>query len=227
MVWPFGTSNKDTGSAAPAPVTSNEPLVIDKAPTTTDSTPLATSGTSSSSPELPSFLSSEAFDISKLHPLAGLDKGLEALDLEDDALSDLPGSKGFLPSRGWSDDLCYGSGTMYMGGLALGGAYGLAEGLRQSPASTPAKLRLNSVLNAVTRRGPYLGNSAGILAISYNIFNGLFDVYRSYHDGYNSIGAGAITGILFRSTKGIRQMAISGALMGTAAGVWSYLTRTI
>ncbi|KAK9236039.1 Tim17/Tim22/Tim23/Pmp24 family-domain-containing protein [Lipomyces kononenkoae] len=227
MVWPFGSSKKDTESS-PAPVTSNEPLIVDRAPTTTDSSPSATSSSQSSSlPELPSFLSSESFDISKLHPLAGLDKGLEALDLEDDALSDLPGSKGFLPSRGWSDDLCYGSGTMYMGGLALGGAYGLAEGLRHSPASAPAKLKLNSVLNAVTRRGPYLGNSAGILAISYNVFNGLLDVYRSYHDAYNSIGAGAITGILFRSTKGIKQMAISGALMGTAAGVWSYLTSSI
>ncbi|KAJ8097516.1 Tim17/Tim22/Tim23/Pmp24 family-domain-containing protein [Lipomyces tetrasporus] len=222
MVWPFGGSKNDTESSAPAPVTSNEPLVVDRAPTTSDS-----SAAPSGSPELPTFLSSEAFDVSKLHPLAGLDKGLEALDLEDDALSDLPGSKGFLPSRGWSDDLCYGSGTMYMGGLALGGAYGFAEGLRQSPANAPAKLKLNSVLNAVTRRGPYLGNSAGILAISYNVFNGLFDAYRSYHDAYNSVGAGIITGILFRSTKGIKPMAISGALMGTAAGVWSYLTSAI
>ncbi|KAK9333488.1 Tim17/Tim22/Tim23/Pmp24 family-domain-containing protein [Lipomyces starkeyi] len=225
MVWPFGGSRKDTESL-PALVTSNEPLVVDRAPTTDDSS-TAPSVSKSPSPELPTFLSAESFDVSKLHPLAGLDKGLEALDLEDDALSDLPGSKGFLPSRGWSDDLCYGSGTMYMGGLALGGAYGLAEGLRQSPTSAPAKLKLNSVLNAVTRRGPYLGNSAGILAISYNVFNGLFDVYRSYHDAYNSIGAGFITGILYRSTKGIKPMAISGALMGTAAGVWSYLTSAI
>ena len=33
------------------------------------------------------------------------------------------------------------------------------------------KLLLNNILNHVTRRGPFLGNSAGVLAITYNILN--------------------------------------------------------
>ncbi|KAF9338211.1 Mitochondrial import inner membrane translocase subunit tim23, partial [Linnemannia elongata] len=47
--------------------------------------------------------------------------------------------------------------------LTLGGAYGFFEGLRSSP-SPAFKIRLNTVLNGMTRRGPFIGNSAGVLA---------------------------------------------------------------
>ena len=41
-----------------------------------------------------------------------------------------------------------------------------AQASRQS-----GKLILNNILNHVTRRGPYLGNSAGVLAMMYNLLN--------------------------------------------------------
>ena len=60
-----------------------------------------------------------AYDPTKLHPLAGLEDKLDYLLLEDDKTSDLPGSGTAIPSRGWSDDLCYGTGTMYLSGSSL------------------------------------------------------------------------------------------------------------
>ena len=57
-----------------------------------------------------------SFDPSKLHPLAGIEDKLDYLQLDDDKTSDLPGAGGAIPSRGWSDDLCYGTGTMYLSG---------------------------------------------------------------------------------------------------------------
>lgn len=56
------------------------------------------------------------FDPTRLHPMAGLKDQLEYLQLEDDKVSDLPGGTHALPSRGWSDDLCYGTGTTYLSG---------------------------------------------------------------------------------------------------------------
>jgi hypothetical protein len=38
-------------------------------------------------------------------------------------------------------------------------------------ARQSGKLLLNNILNHVTRRGPFLGNSAGVLAMTYNILN--------------------------------------------------------
>ena len=175
----------------------------------------------SESQDVSSFLGSAFPDPSQLHPLAGLNQQtLDYLSLEDSALSDLPGSQSALPSRGWSDDLCYGTGVTYLTALTVGGAWGLQEGLRRS-AGQPPKLRLNSVLNAVTRRGPFLGNSAGVIAMVYNGINSFIGHMRGKHDSANSIAAGALSGMLFKSTRGVRPMMISGGIVASVAGVWA------
>jgi len=176
-----------------------------------------------SSEDVGSFMTQPgAFDPSALHPLAGLNQDtLDYLTLDESALSDLPNSNSFLPSRGWSDDLCYGAGTSYLGALSIGGVWGLAEGLNRVPASAPPKLRLNAVLNAVTRRGPFLGNSAGVVALLYNGINSTIGAVRGQHDSFNSVAAGAISGALFKSTRGVRPAAISGAIVGSLAGTWA------
>jgi hypothetical protein len=166
-----------------------------------------------------------AYDPAKLHPMSGLSDNLDYLLLEDDKVNDLPGSGTAIPSRGWSDDLCYGTGTMYLSwsvfvshfihitspsalvshfgllsnpmptrfvysayhslppyhqsycsrlshahsccpGLGVGGIWGLREGVRRPLAVSNARLRINSVLNSVTRRGTFIGNSAGVLGTS-------------------------------------------------------------
>jgi import inner membrane translocase subunit TIM23 len=171
--------------------------------------------------DVSSFLKSATVDPSQLHPLAGLDQDLAYLNIDDAALSSLPGSRTALPSRGWSDDLCYGTGTTYLLALTFGGAWGLAEGLRRTPSDAPPKIKLNSVLNAVTRRGPFLGNSAGVMAMVYSGINSTMGYCRGKHDTANSIASGMIAGAVFKSTKGLRPMVVSAALVGTAAGAWS------
>jgi import inner membrane translocase subunit TIM23 len=172
--------------------------------------------------DVSSFLTGPGFpDPSQLHPLAGLNQQtLDYLSLEESVLSDLPGSQSALPSRGWSDDLCYGTGVTYLTALTVGGAWGLQEGLRRS-AQQPPKLRLNSVLNAVTRRGPFLGNSAGVIAMVYNGFNSFIGNMRGKHDSANSIAAGALSGMIFKSTRGVRPMMISGGIVASVAGAWA------
>jgi mitochondrial import inner membrane translocase subunit TIM23 len=52
-----------------------------------------------------------------------------------------------------------------MTGLGVGGLWGLREGATRPLAVSNARLRLNSILNGVTRRGTFLGNSAGVLGM--------------------------------------------------------------
>jgi len=164
------------------------------------------------------------YDPAQLHPLAGLNQDtLDYLSLEDSVLAD---NQSALPSRGWSDDLCYGTGVSYLSALSVGGAWGLAEGLQKNPPSMPPRLRLNGVLNAVTRRGPFLGNSAGVIAMVYNGLNSTIGYYRGKHDTSNSIVAGAMSGAIFKSTRGTRQMAISSGICAGVAGSWA-ITRQI
>ncbi|SGZ21086.1 BQ5605_C021g09332 [Microbotryum silenes-dioicae] len=235
-------------------------------------------------------------DPAALHPLAGLidSKDLDYLALDDDKLSGVEGGQSVLPSRGWSDELCYGTGSTYLCGLAGGGIWGLYEGFRRpilpkagqsipigsiNPAaaaatstatsaagvppassigaqatafaqqaaagsSTPKgtvppeaaagsatansaskisrRLRWNHVLNQVTRRGSFTGNSAGVLALIYNGFNSTLDSYRGgKHDIYGSMAAGAMTGALWRCTAGVKPMIISSGLLTVGAAAWT------
>lgn len=52
--------------------------------------------------------------------------------------------------------------TLTIAGVAVGSVWGLYEGVRRPDGKT-LKLRLNGVLNGVTRRGPFTGNSLGVI----------------------------------------------------------------
>jgi import inner membrane translocase subunit TIM23 len=206
-------TGRRTQSSSPAPSEPTTTFEASPTPTYTFTEPQA-QDTSSIFASIP--------DPSQLHPLANLNQQtLDYLTLEDSALSSLPGSQSALPSRGWSDDLCYGTGVTYITALTVGGAWGLGEGLNRTPASAPPRLRLNSVLNSVTRRGPFLGNSAGVIALVYNLVNSGIGSFRGKHDAVNSVLAGLISGMMFKSTRGLRPMMISGGLVATAAGAWA------
>ncbi|KAF8141656.1 Tim17/Tim22/Tim23/Pmp24 family-domain-containing protein [Boletus edulis] len=168
-----------------------------------------------------------AYDPTRLHPLAQLGDQLDYLVLDDDKLSDMPGAGTAVPSRGWSDDLCYGTGTMYLGGLAVGGIWGLNEGARRLLAVSNARLRINSILNSVTRRGTFIGNSAGVLALVYNGINSSMDSFRGKHDTAGSMAAGALTGALYKATAGVKPAFVAATLISGSAGIWSYLKKSV
>jgi import inner membrane translocase subunit TIM23 len=159
--------------------------------------------------------------------MADLGDKLDYLLLEDDKTTDLPGAGTAIPSRGWSDDLCYGTGTMYLSGLALGGIWGVREGSRRPLAVSNSRLRINSVLNSVTRRGTFIGNSAGVLALVYNGINSSIDAFRGRHDIMGSIAAGGATGALYKSTAGVKPALAAATVMSGMAGIWSYLKKSV
>ena len=65
----------------------------------------------SEAPDIDTIL--QPHDPARLHPLANLDKQtLDYIILEDEQIK----SAGALPSRGWTDDLCYGTGATYLTG---------------------------------------------------------------------------------------------------------------
>ncbi|TIC12211.1 Tim17-domain-containing protein [Wallemia mellicola] len=171
-----------------------------------------------------------SIDPTTLHPMADVGDKLDYLLLDDDKLSELPGSETALPSRGWTDDLCYGVGTTYVSvhkGLGIGGLWGIREGMNKKLAAPVTRLRINAILNSVTKRGSFIGNSGGVLALVYNISNSSLDSIRGKHDVLNSMGAGAISGALFKSTAGFRPMAISAGILASSAGGWTLFKRTI
>ncbi|QLQ81329.1 hypothetical protein HG537_0F00900 [Torulaspora globosa] len=212
MSWLFGRNSSTQENKKDVAVDSGSTLGFDPAQVTNVSSIISSPG---------------ALDPSRLHPLAGLEKGVEYLDLEEEQLSTLEGSQGLIPSRGWTDDLCYGTGAVYLIGLGLGGSYGFFEGLNNIPPNSPGKLQLNTVLNHITRRGPFLGNNMGVLALTYNLINSSIDSFRGKHDTPGSVVAGALTGALFKSSRGLKAMGYSSVMMAVAAASWCGVKKSI
>lgn len=66
-----------------------------------------------------------------------------------------------------------------------------------------------------------MGNSAGVIALVYNLSNSFIGHVRGKHDAANSVVAGALSGALFKSSRGVRPMMISSGLVAGAAGLWT------
>ena len=159
--------------------------------------------------------------IDSIYDAANLDDSHDdVLDIQEDQLSTIEGSQSIIPSRDWRDDLCYGTGTVYGLSLIGGSTYGLFESFSKIPQGASFKLQMNTILNNITKRGPFIGNHAGILAMNYNFINSGLDYYRNKHDDYNSLAAGALTGALFKSTKGLKPVLYASGLCTIGAGVW-------
>ncbi|RKP14430.1 Tim17/Tim22/Tim23/Pmp24 family-domain-containing protein [Piptocephalis cylindrospora] len=164
-----------------------------------------------------SFLQGVDFNKAKPNAL----KGIPSTNAELDYIyTDLTPNNGLHGGRSWNDELCYGAGTTYLAGLSLGGVWGFREGLAQTKDVTSRKLRVNGILNACTRRGPFLANSAGVLALLYFSADGIFGKIRGKRDASTSILAAVGAGMLFRSTAGFRAARIAGTIGGSLALVW-------
>jgi len=150
--------------------------------------------------------------VSSLSPYLNLDPSF----LSQDGGAEFVFADDHQKRRGWGERMFSSIGSCYMLGIGVGGVWGLMEGLRR-PDGTTFKLRLNSVLNGCTRRGPFLANSLGVVSLMYGCTNTAIEKVRGVEDEYNSIAAAVTTGVLFKSTGGPRAIAIAGGIGGGMA----------
>lgn len=66
------------------------------------------------------------------------------------------------------------TGLSYLLGIGGGGLYGLQRGIATTP-STKFKVQVNSVLNHCGRYGSKAGNTVGVFAVLYSLYEGLAD----------------------------------------------------
>lgn len=65
--------------------------------------------------------------------------------------------------RSWNEKWFDRVGTSYMVGLGVGGVWGLFEGFRNLEGTT-YRMRANSILNGLTRRGPFMANTLAVVS---------------------------------------------------------------
>jgi len=113
------------------------------------------------------------------------------------------------------------SGTCYLMGIVSGGLYGLQKGIT-STQSSKFKVKVNSVLNNAGRYGSRAGNSLGVVAVLYSLYEGLADNLEI--DRYTGIEsssppfAATMTGLSYYAPAGLRVAALGGALGFGAVG---------
>ena len=128
----------------------------------------------------------------------------------------------------WGARICYGTGSTYLVGLSAGGLWGLIDGLRNPQGRASRRLRINCILNACTARGPFLGNSLGIVALLYNgLHGGIIKARGEKDDLFGAVGAAAASGAIFKSTAGLVKCASSGAIFGGVMLAYQLYKRNI
>ena len=167
-------------------------------------------------------------------------------DVDPKKLSPLYGGKGnsnpdFIPTPGrrGRDDvsrLFFNTGAFWLLGFGTGGSYGFVEGLRTA-VNPSFRIKVNSVLNSLYKRGSLLGNSLGIIGkykLMLNLLNSkIFAAFvHSSCVAFADLGdldgitgttymtptvAGVITGSVFVASRGARAMALGGIIGGGAS----------
>ncbi|KAI1894453.1 hypothetical protein AGOR_G00115970 [Albula goreensis] len=107
-----------------------------------------------------------------------------------------------------------------IGGCCItGAAFGAFNGLRMGLAETRdmawSKPRNVQILNLVTRQGATWANTLGSVALLYSVFGVVIEKARGAEDDLNTVAAGTLTGMLYKSTGGLRGAA-RGGLVGLA-----------
>eukprot|EP00536_Pseudo-nitzschia_multiseries_P001292 jgi/Psemu1/317543/estExt_fgenesh1_pm.C_160004 len=113
------------------------------------------------------------------------------------------------------------SGLSYLLGIGGGGLYGLQRGIASTPSSK-FKVQVNSVLNNAGRYGSRAGNSLGVCAVMYSLYEGLGDnLELDRYTGIDSTSpplAAMLTGMTYYAPSGVKVAALAGAIGLGAVG---------
>lgn len=104
-------------------------------------------------------------------------------------------------------------GASAMAGASIGGAAGLYNGMRATAlANQTGKLRRTQLLNHVMKQGSATANTLGTLAVMYAAFGTLLQYGRGEDDDVNTVIAGTVTGLFYKSTSGLRRCLVGGGV---------------
>jgi len=135
--------------------------------------------------------------------------------------------EGSAPKRGRFELAFSTIGGAAIAGAFYGGGNGIFRGLKD-PAYQQAvgwNMRQTYFLNNITKRGGVGAQQLGAIAFIYCGSGVLLSQIRGVDDELNTMGAGAVTGLLYKSTSGLRGCAIGGAAGFGLAAAWVLLTR--
>jgi len=107
----------------------------------------------------------------------------------------------------------------------VGGTSGFLNGMKEAQlAGQLGTVRRAQILNHVTKNGAAFANSAGVIAVIYSGFGTLLSWLRGQDDELNTLAAGTATGLLYKSSSGLRKCGIGGVAGFSLAALYCLVT---
>ncbi|XP_062382481.1 mitochondrial import inner membrane translocase subunit Tim23 [Sardina pilchardus] len=111
------------------------------------------------------------------------------------------------------------------GSCIIGGGLGLINGLRVGFRETRdmnwSKPRYTQLLNIMGKQGGSWSTTLGSVALMYSVFGVAIEKARGAEDDINTMASGALTGMLFKSTSGLKGVARGGLAGLTLSGLYA------
>jgi len=112
-------------------------------------------------------------------------------------------------------------GSSVMIGAGIGGVAGFYNGIRATNlAQQTGKLRRTQLLNHVMKQGSATANTLGTIAVLYSAFGVLLSWTRGEDDELNTIAAGGATGLMYKSTAGLKKCVLGGGVGLALSSLW-------
>jgi len=107
-------------------------------------------------------------------------------------------------------------------GSAMGGSYGLFNGMRATAAMHGA-LRRTQIMNYTLKSGGLVSNAFGTVAVSYSLLHCLLANVPVIEDNdeAKSVISGTLTGLFFKSTSGAQKCARGGLIGFGLSALWA------
>ena len=117
-------------------------------------------------------------------------------------------------------------GSSVLLGGTIGGAYGLYDGIRLTAVSQmKGKLRRTQILNHTLKSGGSVSNALGSIAVVYSSLYILMSQVYEEENEIKTCVTGAATGLLYKSSSGIKSCAKGGLFGLAAAATWAFLLK--
>uniref|UniRef100_A0A8C2LL30 Mitochondrial import inner membrane translocase subunit TIM23 n=1 Tax=Cricetulus griseus TaxID=10029 RepID=A0A8C2LL30_CRIGR len=113
------------------------------------------------------------------------------------------------------------AGGCCMTGAAFGVMNGLRLGLKETQSMAWSKPRNVQILNMVTRQGTLWSNTLGSLALLHSAFGVIIEKTSGAEDDLNTVAAGTMTGMLYKCTGGLREIARGGLARLTLTSLYA------
>ncbi|KAM9439164.1 mitochondrial import inner membrane translocase subunit Tim23-like [Clarias gariepinus] len=112
-------------------------------------------------------------------------------------------------------------GGSYMTGAAFGSLSGLRQGLKETRDMTWRKPRNVQIVNMIKQQGASWGNALGSIALMYSLFGVAIEKARGAEDAVNTVAAGTLTGMMVKSTGGLKSAARGGVIGLAISGLYT------